>query len=101
MDRDSGGAVSIAIDTRRTLCAKRLISVAEVCDKLSPLSARVSQCVSKGGRMLHLLGREWMRSYAQGRVGDFAFKPTADGFAWEIPAGPVTIRYTATIKEGT
>lgn len=39
-----------------------------------------------------------MRSYAQGRAGDFAFKPTADGFSWELPAGPATIRYTATIK---
>lgn len=38
-----------------------------------------------------------MRSYAQGRAGDFAFKPTVDGYTWEIPAGPATIRYTATI----
>jgi hypothetical protein len=42
-----------------------------------------------------------MHSYAQGNVGDFAFKPTADGFVWEIPAGPMTIRYTAVIKDGT
>ena len=42
-----------------------------------------------------------MHSYAQGNVGDFAFTPTADGFVWEIPAGPMTIRYTATIKDGT
>ena len=41
-----------------------------------------------------------MRSYAQGSAGDFALTPTADGFAWEIPAGPVTIRYTALIKDG-
>ena len=39
-----------------------------------------------------------MRSYAQGHAGDFAFKPTADGYTWEIPAGPAMIRYTATIK---
>lgn len=42
-----------------------------------------------------------MRSYARGQVGDFVFRPTADGFAWEIPAGPATIRYTATIKGNT
>jgi hypothetical protein len=42
-----------------------------------------------------------MHSYAQGNVGDFKFTPTADGFIWEIPAGPVTIRYTAVIKDGT
>jgi len=39
-----------------------------------------------------------MRSYAQGYSGDFAFQPTDDGYTWEIPAGPATIRYTATIK---
>lgn len=39
-----------------------------------------------------------MRSYAQGYAGDFSFKPTADGYTWEIPAGPAMIRYTATIK---
>lgn len=42
-----------------------------------------------------------MRSYAQGQVGDFVFTPTADGYVWEIPAGPMTIRYTAVIKDGT
>jgi hypothetical protein len=41
-----------------------------------------------------------MRSYAQGSVGDFALTPTADGFAWDIPAGPMTIRYTAVVKDG-
>ena len=41
-----------------------------------------------------------LRSHAQGRYGEFAIKPTADGYAWEIPAGPMTIRYTATIKDG-
>ena len=41
-----------------------------------------------------------LRSHAQGRYGEFAIKPTADGYAWEIPAGPMTIRYTATIKGG-
>jgi hypothetical protein len=42
-----------------------------------------------------------MRSYAQGQVGDFVITPTADGFQWEIPAGPMTIRYTAVIGDGT
>jgi hypothetical protein len=40
-----------------------------------------------------------LHSYAQGRVGNFVLKPTADGFVWEIPAGPMTIRYTTTIKD--
>ena len=42
-----------------------------------------------------------MRSYAMGQAGDFAFQPTAEGYAWEVPAGPMTIRYSATIKDGT
>lgn len=42
-----------------------------------------------------------LHSYAQGQVGDFGFTPTADGYVWEIPAGPMTIRYTAVIKDGT
>lgn len=41
-----------------------------------------------------------MRSYAQGRSGDFVLTPTSDGFTWEIPAGPMTIRYTAVVKDG-
>jgi hypothetical protein len=40
-------------------------------------------------------------AYAQGSVGDFVFTPTADGYIWEIPAGPEKIRYTATVKDGT
>ena len=42
-----------------------------------------------------------MRSYAQGRSGDFLLTPGADGFAWEIPIGSMTIRYTAVVKDGT
>ena len=42
-----------------------------------------------------------LHSYAMGSVGDFTLTPTATGFAWDIPAGPMTIRYTATIKDGT
>lgn len=41
-----------------------------------------------------------MHSYALGRSGDFAFRRTDDGFVWEIPAGPMTMRYTATVKDG-
>lgn len=41
-----------------------------------------------------------MRSYAQGRQGDFVLERTDDGFMWSIPAGPATIRYTAIISEG-
>ena len=42
-----------------------------------------------------------MRSYALGNVGDFVFTLTPEGFAWEIPAGPMTLRYTAVVKNGT
>lgn len=42
-----------------------------------------------------------LHSYAQGRSGDFTLKLTNDGFTWEIPAGPMTIRYTAVIKDGS
>jgi hypothetical protein len=42
-----------------------------------------------------------MHSYAQGRVGDFVLTPSADGYVWEIPAGPATIRYAVVIKDGT
>jgi hypothetical protein len=41
-----------------------------------------------------------LHSHAQGRVGDFVLKPIPDGYIWEISAGPMTIRYTATIKDG-
>jgi hypothetical protein len=42
-----------------------------------------------------------LHSYAQGRAGDFVLTPTADGFTWDIPAGPMKIRYTAVIRDGT
>jgi hypothetical protein len=41
------------------------------------------------------------RAYAQGLVGDFAFRPTADGYTWEVPAGQGTIRYVAVIQNAT
>ena len=42
-----------------------------------------------------------LHSHAEGQVGDFVIKPTADGYTWEIPAGPMIIRFTAVIKDGT
>jgi hypothetical protein len=41
-----------------------------------------------------------MHSYAMGNVGDFVLQRKPDGFVWEIPAGPITIRYTAVVKDG-
>ena len=38
-----------------------------------------------------------MHSHALGRVGDFAFVPTADGYRWEIPLPSGRIRYVATV----
>lgn len=47
-------------------------------------------------------GKYSMQSNAQGSSGTFPLWPTADGFAWEVPAGPnAKIRYTATLKDGT
>jgi hypothetical protein len=40
------------------------------------------------------------RSYAEGRAGTFSFEPSVSGYVWDIPAGPMTIRYTAVIKDG-
>lgn len=42
-----------------------------------------------------------LHSYAQGNVGDFVLTRTANGYVWEIPAGPMTIRYTCVVKDGT
>jgi hypothetical protein len=43
-----------------------------------------------------------MSSWAQGYNGVFPFRPTADGYEWELPAGPgATIRYTATVTADT
>ncbi len=41
-----------------------------------------------------------LRTYAQGRSGDYVLTPTPDGYRWEIPAGPMTIRYSIVIKDG-
>ena len=40
------------------------------------------------------------QAHAMGNSGDYSFVQTANGFVWEIPAGPMIIRYTATIKDG-
>lgn len=45
-------------------------------------------------------GSYGMRSYAQGRAGDFRLEPRGDGWVWEIPAGPMTIRHTVTFTGG-
>ncbi len=52
----------------------------------------ISYDAGKQARTLH--------SHAMGRAGDFALKPTANGCVWEIPAGPMTIRYTVVAKDG-
>lgn len=41
-----------------------------------------------------------LNAIAHGQSGSFAFKPTPDGYTWEIPVGPATIRYSAVIKDG-
>ena len=41
-----------------------------------------------------------LRSHAMGNAGDFELKLTPAGYIWEIPTGPMTIRYIATIKDG-
>jgi hypothetical protein len=42
-----------------------------------------------------------LHSYAMGYAGDFEVKLTPDGYTWDMPAGPMTIRQTAVIKDGT
>ena len=44
--------------------------------------------------------RYTLHSYAQGHAGDFVLTPTATGYVWEIPAGAMTIRYTAALTAG-
>lgn len=41
-----------------------------------------------------------MRSYTGGHAGDFPLRATGDGFEWEIPSGPATMRYRATVRDG-
>ncbi len=42
-----------------------------------------------------------LHSYALGYSGDFVLAVKSDGYVWEVPAGPMIIRYTATIANGT
>lgn len=42
-----------------------------------------------------------MHSHAQGFSGDFDFKLQPNGFVWKVPAGPATMKYTATFSHGT
>jgi hypothetical protein len=42
----------------------------------------------------------WMNSHTGGRAGKFQLVPTDNGYYWDIPAGPATIRYTATFADG-
>lgn len=46
-------------------------------------------------------GRYRMHSYAQGMEGDFDFEARADGFAWTMSFGPVTVRHVAVIEGDT
>jgi hypothetical protein len=42
-----------------------------------------------------------LHSYAQSYAGDFPLTVTPTGYVWSVPGGPgMTIRYTATIKDG-
>lgn len=41
-----------------------------------------------------------LHSHAMGDVGDFVLTLSPDGYTWDIPAGQMTIRYTAAIKDG-
>ena len=41
-----------------------------------------------------------LHSYAMGMAGDFQFMPADSGYSWEIPAGTMTIRYTAVVRRG-
>ena len=46
--------------------------------------------------------RYTLHSYALGYAGDFPLTLTADGYTWDVPAGPgATIHYTATIGNGS
>jgi hypothetical protein len=41
-----------------------------------------------------------MHSHAQGFSSDFVIEPRPDGFVWWQRFGPVTMRYSAVIKDG-
>lgn len=42
-----------------------------------------------------------IHTHAQGYSGTYPLRPTADGFEWEVPAGPgAVIRYRAVVRDG-
>ena len=64
------------------------------------MPARSASTPSASSRSTRRRARYTLHSHAQGHVGDFAFVATGDGYRWEIPIGPATLRYTATVKDG-
>ena len=42
-----------------------------------------------------------MRSFAEGYAGTFPFVLTDNGYAWEVPAGPGVMRFTADVSPTT
>ncbi len=47
-------------------------------------------------------GRRSSSSGAEGRAGTFELELSADGYTWEVPAGPgAVVRFTATIQGDT
>jgi hypothetical protein len=41
-----------------------------------------------------------MHAFSDGRTGVFKLLPSEKGYIWETPAGPATIRYTASFRDG-
>lgn len=41
-----------------------------------------------------------MHSNADGRSGNYVLTVTPEGYYWDVPSGPVTVRYTAVFKDG-
>lgn len=46
-------------------------------------------------------GKYKFQSHAQGMSSDFVLEPRPDGFVWWQNFGPMTIRFTTVIKDGT
>jgi hypothetical protein len=42
-----------------------------------------------------------LTSWALGHSGKFPMRITDNGYVWEVPARPMTIRYTATLSDGS
>jgi len=41
-----------------------------------------------------------LRAHADGQRGDFTFAVEPDGYAWEVPSGPGSVRYRARVADG-